>query len=377
MNEKLIAAKPVRESNIELLRILSIIGVIILHYNNTNAGGGFLYVTEYSANYWVLHFLESIFVIAVDLFILISGYFMATNQKRSLWKPIKLLVQVIAFRVCLYLGGFIFHDKEFSVVSLLGRLLPVNYFVILYVALYFISPYINIVLNKLKGKALNIFVIIILLLFSVWSIAVDLIIEVSGKSLNGLSTIGMYGSQYGYTIVNFALMYIIGGWLRINKDNIKIKTWLVAIVFFINAVILMLWGVLDAYIGFDVERVAWEYCNPLVIANAVLCFILFSRINIKPNRVINFFAKGVFTVYLLHGWFLPKIKVDWAVQQNVAVMLLHIIAACIAIYLICFVVHIIYSFIMDHIFGWLSKKIKLPVLNVEIQDEQKEEKIES
>lgn len=325
----------------------------------------------------MLHFLQSVSVIAVDLFILISGYFMATSQKRSLWKPIKLLVQVIAFRICLYLGGLIFGDNEFSVKSLLGQFLPVNYFVILYIALYFVSPYINIVLNKLKGKALNIFLIIVLILFSVYPMLVDLIIEVTDNELNGLSTIGMYGSQYGYSIVNFMLMYVIGGWLRINKDNIKIKIWLAIVLFFVNAVVLMLWAVLGACVGFDLQRVADEYCNPLVIANAVLCFILFSRINMKPNKVINFFAKGVFTVFLLHGVFLTRIKVDWAVQQNFAVMLLHIIAACVAIYLICFVVHIIYSFIMDHIFGWLSKKIKLPVLNVEIQDEQKEEKIES
>lgn len=41
MSGMISAKKPMRESNIELLRILSIIGVIILHYNNTNMGGDF------------------------------------------------------------------------------------------------------------------------------------------------------------------------------------------------------------------------------------------------------------------------------------------------------------------------------------------------
>ena len=31
----------IRDSNIELLRIFTMLGVIILHYNNADAGGGF------------------------------------------------------------------------------------------------------------------------------------------------------------------------------------------------------------------------------------------------------------------------------------------------------------------------------------------------
>lgn len=41
MSEMISAKKPMRESNIELLRILSIIGVVILHYNNTTGGASF------------------------------------------------------------------------------------------------------------------------------------------------------------------------------------------------------------------------------------------------------------------------------------------------------------------------------------------------
>ena len=39
-----------RNSSIELLRIISIIGVVGLHYNNATVGGGFRYVKEYSVN---------------------------------------------------------------------------------------------------------------------------------------------------------------------------------------------------------------------------------------------------------------------------------------------------------------------------------------
>ena len=61
-----------RQSNIELLRILAAEGVIILHYNNAGMGGGFLYVEPWSINQLVMTFLESIFVCAVNLFILMN-----------------------------------------------------------------------------------------------------------------------------------------------------------------------------------------------------------------------------------------------------------------------------------------------------------------
>lgn len=79
-----------RESNIELLRILAMLGVIILHYNNPSIGGGVSFVKHGSLNYWFLNIVESIFVCAVNLFMIISAfmiiseYFMASSNKRDL-----------------------------------------------------------------------------------------------------------------------------------------------------------------------------------------------------------------------------------------------------------------------------------------------------
>ena len=46
-----------RESNVELLRIFSMLGVIILHYNNESMGGGLKFVSFGSTNYWILSIL--------------------------------------------------------------------------------------------------------------------------------------------------------------------------------------------------------------------------------------------------------------------------------------------------------------------------------
>ena len=64
-----------RQSGIELLRILAACMVIVLHYND---GGAFEH-TRMGYNRTILFLLESMCICAVDLFILITGYFMCSS----------------------------------------------------------------------------------------------------------------------------------------------------------------------------------------------------------------------------------------------------------------------------------------------------------
>ena len=84
-----------RQSNIELLRILAILVVILLHYNNDSSGGGFRFVEPGSLNQGILFLIECCAVCAVDLFVLVSGYFLSKTEKRDPWKAVELVVQVI------------------------------------------------------------------------------------------------------------------------------------------------------------------------------------------------------------------------------------------------------------------------------------------
>lgn len=47
-----------RNSNIELLRILATLGVIILHYNKVESGKAFLYTADIGLNYQFLLILN-------------------------------------------------------------------------------------------------------------------------------------------------------------------------------------------------------------------------------------------------------------------------------------------------------------------------------
>lgn len=358
--------KKERQSNIELLRVLAIIGVIVLHYNNPLIGGGITYAEEGSVNFYVLYILESLFACGVNLFMLISGYFMCESKKRNLRRPIELIVQVMIFREAMYLARVAFDGTPFSVKTMMTTLLPVNYFVILYCVVYLLSPYINLVLDKLSHKSLRTLIILLVAMFAFHPTIVDVLGELRGEELIGLSSVGMYGSQWGYSIVNFMLMYILGAYLR--RGNSKIARWKqmkLLLTLLGTIVLLVAWARVNDKVGFFTERSAWEYCNPFVILTAVLVFLLFSKIDMGVNKVINKLAEGVFSVFLLHNTFIPYLRIEQFVTGNVFLMLLHIIFCCVVLYLICLVAHKIYHLIIDPIFKVLSGKAKLPTISVE------------
>lgn len=48
-----------RKSNIELLRLVLMLLVVLLHFNNETMGGAFVFVRNYPVENFVLHFFKS------------------------------------------------------------------------------------------------------------------------------------------------------------------------------------------------------------------------------------------------------------------------------------------------------------------------------
>lgn len=139
---------------------------------------------------------------------------MCKTKKRNLWRLIELFAQVIIFKEGIYLLRCIFGNTSFSFKTALMTLVPNNYFVILYSVIFIMSPYINLMIDNLSDGSFRKLVVLMFLIFSVYTTAVDVIGEFLDFEWVGLSPIGMYGSEYGYSIVNFVLMYMIGAYIK-------------------------------------------------------------------------------------------------------------------------------------------------------------------
>ena len=79
-----------RNSNLELLRIISMLLIIMHHYSIHGFSPNILY---YSSNKYILDFLSLEGKLGVNCFILISGYFMI-NQKFTIKKLLSILGEV-------------------------------------------------------------------------------------------------------------------------------------------------------------------------------------------------------------------------------------------------------------------------------------------
>lgn len=338
-----------RNSSIELLRIVSMIGVVILHYNHEEIGGALKYVTEGSLNQYYLYFTENIFIGAVDLFIIISAYYLASTNQRKLIKIVELIFQVIVFRCVLYFLNIIIGTYSFSVRVFLGSLLPVNYFVILYSVVYILSPYFNILIDQLDREQFKKLMIILLFVFSIWTIGVDFLENGAHASVNGLSTIGLYGSQYGYSIINFSLVYFVGAYLR--KNNVRLSPQKAVCGISIIFALMYILSILEHICGFS-STSTWNYNNPLIIFLVALIFLLLLNIQFH-NKLINELAKGAFTCFLFHKQILMYLDIENMVNQNVFILGIHQFGAAIVTYILSYVVFKIY-YLCSH---WFIKRL--------------------
>lgn len=345
-----------RSSNMELLRILTMCGVIVLHYNNGDIGGGLSSVPKGSLNAYLLMLLESVFVCAVNVFILLTGYYSGQRYRISLMKPCQLLAEVMILSGAVYLakiltgGGW----NGISISGVLSAFVPRNWFVFLYVALYVISPYLNVLLAELSDMLLQKMLLILLLIFSAWPTLVNFAGEAAGVELQGLSTVGMYGDQEGYTIVNFVLLYIIGAALRRGIVR-RCRTCRLFLALGVCVGILTAWAQLAPVS-------ALSYSNPVVIVEAALVLLLFERMPPGRSKTVNVLAAGSFTVFLTHNYLVTRLSVEKMVTGNMFMLLCHVILSAVLIYLLCWCVYFAYDRTAGSVWRFLLKRVRFPVI---------------
>ena len=332
-----------RSSNIELLRICAMAAVVFLHYFNEKIGGGISLVSKGTVNEHILMVLEMVCICSVDLFVMISGYFLSRKDQRNIGNVLVMFMQVSLYRTVYYCIHTAINGNAIVPKTLFTMLLPANWFIVLYSVLYLLSPLLNNTIHSTNKKKT---IIIVVILFSVWPTVVDVLQQILGTNLNALSSLGMYGSERGYTIVNFILCYFVGAYLNELKHQ-TIMTHKLIIFLILDLILMSFWNYWDA-------STAREYCNPLIVAYAAVLLLLFLKIHIGENKVINKIASCSLSVYIIHGWLFPYLQIEKYINRHPLVLLAHIAISIIIIVIICFIIDSVYKLI----FGRLIRKAK-------------------
>lgn len=213
-----------RNRGLDLLRLLAGMSVVMLHYNYAYAFHHIDTIPE--ANRLLLCLMEALSMPAVNIFLLISGFFLYKSDRRSLGKAINLLLIVVFFSELFYLGFVALGKVTFETSKFLEHIVPNSYFITLYCAVYLLSPYVNILIRNLTIKSLSRFLLLLTVIISVEPWLVDELELLTGDTWNGVSTVSHWGGQSGHTLVFFIYMYILGASLnRLFNDN-RCNQWL-------------------------------------------------------------------------------------------------------------------------------------------------------
>lgn len=220
--------------------------------------------------------IQSLCVVCVNCFLVISGWFGLKLKFASVWKMWVLLVSIY---VPFYLVNCIFGKIDFSIIYFAKIILAFpceSYFVQNYIMLMFISPVLNTFIEAKKEK---------LTLFALSLFSIEVIMEsvFQNKSLY---------IEEGYSLFHFVTMYMLARTANMHKDRIlKVKKQWWIIGYFICASLVCL-------LHFTPYKHTWAYSNPLVVAESFMLFFPFLY-HTFHNRFINWVAGGTLAVYII------------------------------------------------------------------------------
>ena len=324
-----------RNRGLDLLRLLAGMAVVMLHYN-------YGYVFQLmdnipTANRMLLYGMEALCVPAVNVFMLISGFFLFRTDKRSLGKVLNLFIMIIIFRELFYIGPVALGRHPFEWDLFLRNLVPNLYFIVLYSVVYLVSPYLNMVIRRLSSKGVLRLLLILFILLSLEPWQVDVLEKNAHDSFRGMNMVSFSGADGGQSLVHFAFMYIIGASLcRLEQLGHKMNIKWGGVYLATTIIIFLTYTILSPWMG-------QPYYSPFVVIQAVALFSLFRKVDRKP--FMSRLSKAALTCYIIHIPFLHFLRIDFFIQQPVYVLAIQIIASLIGIYLLAFVFMTTYDFI--------------------------------
>lgn len=329
--------KKVRESNFELLRCILMFMVVLVHYNNDAMGKAFLYVTPGTLNYYFVYFMESLAIIGTNGFVLLTGYFSWKKTSVSLRKPVGLLMYVVAYNVLFVVLDTLVLHQPFSIIKFVSCFIPRNWYITLYIALMFISPFLNVLIKHLKKETYLGMLGILFLLCSVWPTILDVVHLNVAIDLSGMNTVSNIGASSGYSLVNFVLLYMIGASIA-KFDFFKHKLAMDVIAYLVLSVMICIQQI---KVG-----AGWSYANPLVIMSCVSFFNIFRHLHFssKAINVISGASLGVFlihTQYLVSNTLWSKCRIAEACGGSLIGLAWNMFVCCIVTYLMCSLLDIV------------------------------------
>jgi len=280
--EAAMPGKKLRLSNMELLRLLSMLLVLVVHADYMSLGApnrAALLNHPFTASMRIG--VEHAAIVCVNVFVLISGWF----GIRPKWKGLAgLLFQVTFFPVLIVLCFLVAGVPGTG--RYVGHLFCPGYdywFVVAYLGLYLLSPVLNAFAEHASQRKMEVFLLGFFALEVVYGWLQEL-----GNFIDG------------YSMISFAGLYLLARYLRLYPGRWSGKRGRTYLLFYGLAVLLSwLMALLVVYVSGRSKGFLIAYNSPFIIFGSMCLMLAFTRLRLQ-SRLINRLAASSFAIYLVH-----------------------------------------------------------------------------
>lgn len=275
-----------RQSNMELLRIVAMMMVLVLHCTFLSIGQPTAYQMHTATSSSILKIIsESFSLVCVDAFVLLSGWFGIHFKRKNL-------------ATLFFQGLFLIALTSAVVHSINGKSYPLlrilfmsdGWFIPSYIILYCTAPLLNIYLEQTNRTTQR---HILLLLFGVLFF------------FGWLGSAGDYSR--GYSALTFIDLYLLARFVRTSRHpwflfsasrDLLVYIALSALTSLLVCLSLATGSPFIAGLGMQ-----WgiNYISPLTLCATLYLLLFFSKLHLRNNRFVNWVAASAFAVYIIHA----------------------------------------------------------------------------
>lgn len=329
-----------RNYNIDLFRIIAAFFVTVLHVLGQ---GGMLKSTSPSEiNYWIAWFLEICAYGAVNCFALISGYVMV-NKTVKVKNILGLWFQVLFYSLLFTSLFFVFLPESRSIKNLVVAVMPILgkqwWYVSSYFALCFFIPFLNKAINNISQQTYK--KVLLLILFVICCIYC--VIPIDAFSLNN-----------GYSAIWLMIVYLFGAYIRKYDICEKITPFKCIIGYFSMIILTFISKITIRFLTKSIfgqakfENTFISYISITILLSAIFLLLLCLKIKINASvtKFICFVSPAALGVYLIHvhplifEFLIKDAFVSFATKTPIA-MILCIIVASVAIFVLCAIIELL------------------------------------
>lgn len=348
-------SKKVRNSNLELYRIIVMLLIVAHHYVVNSGLFEKMQSSDLTINSSFLYLFGMWGKTGINCFVLITGYFMCKSET-TIAKFLKLVLEVIFYKVVIYLAFVISGIVEFKLPTFIKTFCPISNigdgFTTAFILFYLFIPFVNILVHNLNKKMHLLLILLFLFIYTV------------------LYMIPFFEVRYNY-VTWFIVLFLIASYIRyypIHPIVGKEIPW--------GGVTLLLMLLSSASVY--VLKIAGHHPYFLVSdSNAILAlcvgicsFMYFKDLNLRYSKVINTIGASIFGVLLIHAnsdamrqwlWKDTLQNIFWF-DSNYCII--HAVISVFAVFCICVLFDIIRikvvekPFFESNIYGKLENRIR-------------------